>query len=314
MHGKQLTETSRWKDRVANTWIPIHLFDKSTEIFNYKWPSFLSSSSGCSSNGTRLLAGKYEWPFELEIKGSMAETIEGLTNSHILYTLKATITRDSLGSALHVYKPVRIVRELDLAALDLAGPMIVAGIWSDKIEYQFCIPQKVVVFGTSVTIDMSFTSLLKGLGIGIIRCILFESQEFTLPGALTARGFKRLRTVDGWNFDMTDRGSHEDIPDGNGQGGYSLEVVVPLPKRLSKCVQDTDIRGIKIRHKVQVSLDLHNPDGHISEVSFTHLVTGNADRTSSVQLFPSPSSSLRMCPLTPMAVSARFNKPCMKVI
>jgi arrestin-related trafficking adapter 4/5/7 len=75
--------------------------------------------------------------------------------------------------------------------------------------------------------DMSFTSLLKGLRIGIIRCVLFESQEFTLPGASTARGFKRLRTVDSWNLDVTDRGSHEDILDGNAQDGYALEVGYP---------------------------------------------------------------------------------------
>jgi hypothetical protein len=71
-----------------------------------------------------LLACRHEWPFEVEIKGSIAESIEGLTNSHISYKLKATITRGRLGSALHAYKPVRVVRAWNLAALDRAGPTI----------------------------------------------------------------------------------------------------------------------------------------------------------------------------------------------
>jgi hypothetical protein len=38
---------------------------------------------------------------------------------------------------------------------------------------------------------------------------------------------------------------------------------------LSKCLQDVDVHGIKIRHKVKFNIALHNPDGHISEVCNT---------------------------------------------
>lgn len=247
----------------------MRFFNKSTEIFFYQWPPFISSSTGYSSKGTLLLAGKYEWPFELEIKGSTAETIEGLTNSYILYMLKATITRGSQGSAIHSYRPIRIVRSLDLAALDLAGPVTVAGVWSDKIEYRFCIPQKAISFGTSVIISMSFTSLMKGMRIGITRCTLLELQEFTVAGAIPAKSFNRTKTVDSWNLDVTDE---DNLPDENGQSVYGLNVMLPLPKQLSRCIQDTDVCGIKIRHQVHVSIDLHDAAGKISEVSFTHVV------------------------------------------
>jgi hypothetical protein len=92
------------------------------------------------------------------------------------------IERKACAYDLHAWKPVQIVRTLDPAALELAGPMTVEDIWPDKIEYQFCIPQKAIVFGTTITINMRFTSMLEGLRIGMIRCVLFESQEFTLPG------------------------------------------------------------------------------------------------------------------------------------
>lgn len=141
----------------------------------------------------------------------MAETIEGLANSYILYTLKATIARSSLDSAIYAFKPVWIVRELDIAALGLAGPMTVAGTWSDKIEYRFSIPQRAIAFGTSVTMHISFTLLLRGLRIGIIRWVLSESQEHTVPAAVTAKGLKRLKTVDSWNLDATDTGHQQDV-------------------------------------------------------------------------------------------------------
>lgn len=271
-------ETNRWNDRVASPWIPPRLLDKSTEIFHYRWPSFVSSDSSLPSKGTSLQAGRYEWPFQLAINGSLAESIEGLAHSYISYSLKATITRGRLGSALHAYKPalssalyaytpVRIVRVLTLAALDLAGPIAVEGTWPGKVEYQIRIPQRAISFGTAVTLKMSFTPL-QNLRIGIVRCVLFETQEFTAPGDSAEKSFKRQRTVSVCNLEIHDKGHHQDIGSGNVQGVCLLQAALHLPKRFSECVQDTNVWGIKIRHRVRVSLDIHNPDGHISEVIF----------------------------------------------
>jgi hypothetical protein len=83
---------------------------------------------------------------------------------------------------LHNYIVARVPPSVTIVNLELAAPMTVEDIWPDKIEYQFCIPQKAIVFGTTITINIRFTSLLKGLRIGMIRCVLFEYQEFTLLG------------------------------------------------------------------------------------------------------------------------------------
>ena len=133
----------------------------------------------------------------------MAESIEGLCNSCISYKLKATVTRGGLGSAFCAYKPVRVVQAMSLAALNRTGPIRQEGIWPDKIEYQFCIPQRAIVFGTALTIHMCFTTLLKGLRIGTITCVLVKSQEFNMPGSPPGRSFKRTRTVEQWIFEMT---------------------------------------------------------------------------------------------------------------
>ncbi|KAF4629187.1 hypothetical protein G7Y89_g8957 [Cudoniella acicularis] len=254
-----------WNDqRITATGVSSNRVDKTTEIFNHRWAPFVGP--GSSSRGTLLPAGNYEWPFELVIPGSMPESVEGLPDSHIVYKLKATVARGKLAYDLHAWKPVRVVRTLDPAALELAHAMTVENVWPNKIEYQLVIPQKAIIFGTAINIEMRFTSLLKGLRIGTIRCQLVESHEFTLPGATahSERCYKHHRDVDTWTFELKDENYH-DMLDDNGQDGYTLKEMMPLPKRLSRCLQDVDVHGIKIRHKVKFNIALHNPDGHISE-------------------------------------------------
>lgn len=243
--------------------------DKTTEILNHRWPNFVGGDgSGSSSRGVTLGATNYEWPFELIIPGGTPESVEGLHDSHIQYKLKATVARGRLAYDLHAYKPVRIVRTLDPAALELAHAMTVENIWPNKLEYSIVIPQKAIVFGTAIQVDMKFTSLLKGLRIGIIRCQLVEIQEFTIPGpGMTERSFKKSRDVESWSFELNEEHYH-DMLDDNGQDGFVMREAMPLPKSLKKCLQDCETHGIKIRHKVKFNIALHNPDGHTSEVSY----------------------------------------------
>jgi hypothetical protein len=51
-----------------------------------------------------------------------------------------------------------------------------------------------------------------------------------------------------------------------GQDGWTITKELPLPKKLTKCLQDCSVHGIKIRHKVKLTVALKNPDGHVSEV------------------------------------------------
>lgn len=265
-----------WNDqRITPTGISNNKVEKSTEIFSHRWAPFVGGGApGSSSRGTLLPAGNYEWPFELVIPGHMAESIEGLQDSHIMYKLKATVARGKLAYDLHAYKPVRIVRTLDPSALELAHAMTVENVWPNKIEYQLVIPQKAIIFGTAIDIEMRFTSLLKGLRIGQIKCQLLEVQEFVLAGATahSERCYKYSRDVDTWTFELTDD-HYQDMLDDNGQDGYTLKEKMPLPKSLNRCMQDVDVHGIKIRHKVKFNIALHNPDGHVSELRATLPVT-----------------------------------------
>lgn len=48
--------------------------------------------------------------------------------------------------------------------------------------------------------------------------------------------------------------------------GFQFSRYLELPKSLNQCLQDCNAKGIKIRHKVKFNVQLHNPDGHISEL------------------------------------------------
>ncbi|KAH9208685.1 hypothetical protein DL95DRAFT_394987 [Leptodontidium sp. 2 PMI_412] len=265
-----------WNDsRLTPTGISNNRLDKTTEIFNHKWPPFVGGGApGSNSRGCNLPSGNYEWPFEIVIPGGFAESVEGLQDSHIQYRLKATVARGKLAYDLHAHKPVRIVRTLDPSALELAHAMTVENIWPNKIEYQIIIPQKAIIFGTAIEVEMKFTSLLKGLRIGQIKCQLLEVQEFTLPAASQhmERHYKNQRDVDTWTFELGDD-NYQDLMNEDGQDGYTLTERMPLPKTLKLCLQDVDVHGIKIRHKVKFNIALHNPDGHVSELRATLPVT-----------------------------------------
>ena len=262
---------SRWNDqRITPSGISNNKVEKVLEIFSHRWAPFVGGTGpGSSSKGSILPEGNYEWPFELVIPGTMAESVEGLPESHIVYKLKATVARGKLAYDLHAWKPVRVVRTLDPSALELTHAMTVENVWPNKVEYQLVIPQKAIIFGTSIDINMRFTSLLKGLRIGPIKCQLIEAQEFSISGSSTnsERYWKVQREVDSWTFELNEEEHYHDMLDDSGQDGYRLEETMPLPKTLSKCLQDADVHGIKIRHKVKFNIALHNPDGHISEVS-----------------------------------------------
>ncbi|KFY84612.1 hypothetical protein V500_09147 [Pseudogymnoascus sp. VKM F-4518 (FW-2643)] len=265
-----------WNDtRLTGTGMSNGKVDKTTEILNHRWPNFVGADgTGSSSKGVTLGATNYEWPFEVIIPGSTAESVAGLHDSHIQYKLKATIARGRLAYDLHAYKSVRVIRTLDPAALELSHAMTVENIWPNKLEYSIVIPQKAIVFGTSIAVDMKFTSLLKGLRIGIIKCHLVEVQEFSIPGpAFSSKSHKKSRDIESWSFEIDEQESYRDMLDESGQGGFVVKEVLALPKSLKKCLQDCETHGIKIRHKVKFNIALHNPDGHTSELRASLPVT-----------------------------------------
>ncbi|KAI0898864.1 hypothetical protein F4806DRAFT_486266 [Annulohypoxylon nitens] len=237
--------------------------DRTVTILRHTWPPFV----GETTHHNTLAPGNYEWPFEFLLPGDTAESVEGLYQTGITYVLKATISRGKLAKNVHSYKRLRIIRTLEPAALEFNHAMSVENIWPNKIEYSVVVPQKAVVFGSNIPLEMRFTPLLKGLEMGNITVKLIEVQEFSVSSFPNpTKSYKHDRDVTSWTFEVTRENNWHDNIEETGQEGWVVLKELPLPKRLSKCIQDCSVHGIKIRHKLKLTVALRNPDGHISEL------------------------------------------------
>lgn len=219
-----------------------------------------------------LPAGNYEYPFEYHLPGDTAESVEGIPEASITYRLKATVGRGKFAYDLHAHKHIRVIRTLEPGALEILHAMSVENIWPNKVEYSIVIPQKAVVFGGLVTLDMRFTPLLKGLELGDITAKMIEIREVMFrpqQGTSTMREHRTERDVATWKFDV-DRTEHwQDVIEETGQEGWILSKQLNLPKKLRQCIQDLNHNGIKVRHKIKLTVALKNPDGHVSELRAT---------------------------------------------
>ena len=255
--------------------------DRTTTILTHRWRPFagigaLDPSSGLpATKGVTLAAGNYEWPFEFMLPGDTCESVEGMPEASITYKLKATVARGKLSYDLHAYKRLRVIRTLDSSALEFHHAMSVENIWPNKVEYSIVVPQKAVVFGSSIPLETRFTPLLKGLDMGDIKIKLVEVHDIILRGAAghTLRHHKKEREVTHWTLTMNREEHWRDMIEDTGQEGWVLDAALDLPRRLGKCVQDVNAHGIKVRHKLKLVVALKNPDGHISELRATLPVT-----------------------------------------
>ncbi|SPO04873.1 related to ROD1 - O-dinitrobenzene,calcium and zinc resistance protein [Cephalotrichum gorgonifer] len=242
-----------------------HRVDKTVPILQHRWKPFV----GGDGKGAVLQPGNYEFPFEYLVPGDTSESLEGVPEASITYRLKARVVRNRLASDIHTYKHVRIIRTLEPSALEFLHAMSVENIWPNKVEYSIVIPQKAVVFGGMLPLEMRLTPLLKGVELGDITAKLVEFRDCVVQGAnYKSRECRVEREVGSWKFGATPQHWHDMIED-TGQEGWVIEKKLDLPKKLSHCVQDMTQHGIKIRHKVKLTVALKNPDGHISELRAT---------------------------------------------
>lgn len=97
---------------------------------------------------------------------------------------------------------------------------------------------------------------------------MIETQEFSLdPEAVSTllNHHKFTRVVANDEYTVPE---DPEVLDEEAEG-YNFSRHIELPKSLTKCMQDAETRGIKIRHKLKFNILLHNPDDHTSELRAT---------------------------------------------
>lgn len=279
---KDADSLGSWTDsKITTTGISTAKVDKTREVFAHRWVPFTgigavdpTDSFRQQTKGLTLPPGNYEWPFELMLGGDTTESVEGMREANVRYRFKATIAR-KIGHDIHAHKQLRIIRTLADSALELIHAMSIEHIWPNKIEYSIVAPQKAVVFGSCVPLEMRFTPLLKGIEAAKINIKLVEVLELVLHSVHGVREHRKERDIESWVLPVSREEHWQDVIQDTGmegwegQEGWVVNSSLSLPKRLTKCLQDVNTRGIKIRHKLKITVVLNNPDGHISELRVT---------------------------------------------
>lgn len=122
-----------------------------------------------------------------------------------------------------------------------------------------------MIFGTNVHVEFKLIPLLKGLKFGKVVTELNEKQEISIRGPRAPiKSRQVVRSIAKDEYRLPDNVESEDI---EGQDGYTFSRAIRIPQNLKQCLQTVDALGIKIRHNLSFNVQMHNPDGHVSEVS-----------------------------------------------
>lgn len=237
---------------------------KEVTFFQKQW-SFRNPGKGKTET---LARDNYSWPFDLVLDGTLPESVEGLKDAYVVYRFKAEIGRKRAKDMV-IRRPLRIVRTLGPSALELSHAMSVENVWPNKVEYSISTPSKAVVFGSFLQVDFKLIPLLKGLVIGNVSTQLKEEQEFVVDpewntGAINGGSSKDDRVIAYDNHKLDPEKDLQVLEEA--AEGFQFSRYLELPKTLTKCMQDCNVKGIKIRHKIKFNVQLHNPDGHVSEL------------------------------------------------
>ncbi|KAI9826544.1 MAG: hypothetical protein M1832_006140 [Thelocarpon impressellum] len=206
-----------------------------------------------------LAVGNYEYPFEVVFPGDARESVEGLDDAWVIWRMKASIERGLLAQNVHARKHVRLVRTLEPTALEPFQSPYVENDWPEKVSYSVSTASKAVVFGSPIDFKMCMVPLAKGVRIGRIEARLVERLQFSL----TAKTHQLSRDVAQMAFDC-DVELTSTAPDG--LDAWLLSKSLAMPNSLLACMQDVDVLGIRIEHRLKITVDVLNPDGHTSVV------------------------------------------------
>ncbi|TID20906.1 NADH-ubiquinone oxidoreductase 30kDa subunit [Venturia nashicola] len=235
----------------------------------------LYPTDGASTHTSHKIApGTHEWRFSFKMDPSIPESVEGLPGSFVVYDLKAEIDRGWGSKNLLAEKHVRVIRTLGRDMSETVPlPYSNEDTWKDKLWYHIYIPTRYYIFGTSITAEFILCPLHKGIKIGKIKMEILERIQLT-----TEAGKNRQHSKD------TLVASHEeDMPSntldprveevtGMPDESYHFKVTLPLERSLNRARQSMDSEHIKIFHNLKIYVNLHNPDGHISQLLVRNLL------------------------------------------
>ncbi|KAM5385351.1 hypothetical protein ACJZ2D_000992 [Fusarium nematophilum] len=250
---------------LCHRWTDAEPLAHKTTVLHHKWPVF----TGSRDTSMILPAGNYEWPFEYTIPNDAAETVEGLPEGRISYRLKATITRPKLLPDQHTRRRFRVFRTPSPDTLEMMQSVPIERTWLNKVDYFVNLSAAAVMLGGSVTLEIRLAPLVKGLDWGEFSVSLMQVCECHIENRplFHRKEYHNERTVFKREFQVSREQDWQDMIEGTGQEGWAITRKLDIPNHLGECVQDVDIHGIQVHHKIKVVMPLKNSDGHMSELA-----------------------------------------------
>jgi hypothetical protein len=137
--------------------------------------------------------------------------------------------------------------------------------------YKIVVPQKNFIVGTSMTANFELIPLRKGVEIATIKMELLESRQLFCDFGGRRIG-NQSDIVIAQKEGVMPANSARCVPEGVEDAdqlfdeSHRFAMTLELPKSLKYCRQSLDTEFIRITHKLRIYVNLHNPEGHTSQL------------------------------------------------
>ncbi|RHZ50674.1 uncharacterized protein CDV56_106574 [Aspergillus thermomutatus] len=205
--------------------------------------------------GADWVPDNYEYPFQFSLSGRMLESVEGLDDSYIRYTLKAQICGMTGKSTMEIHRHIRLYREHP--SLRFPEPKVIENFWPEKVIYNVSVPSQAWAFGGVIPLTVRFIPLRKGLRLDTILSRLVEYQKTTRPVPSS-----RSRDVVLDEYQAPNSGELDIVHDGG--DWYQVTRRLQLPQSTRHCLQSVLNGLMPVTHCLNVQIGLKNPEGHTS--------------------------------------------------
>lgn len=151
-------------------------------ICNHEW-SFLE---GEKRHGHTLKAGSHQFPFQLQLGGSLPSSITSgvYGGANVSYKLRAVAVRPGLAHNMQAVMPISIVRTFAAEALEYQQSLEIENTWPEKIMYSIMIPHKAWAAGDQLTAIVKFQPLSKGVRVLTVTTTINEITKLHCRGGV----------------------------------------------------------------------------------------------------------------------------------
>ncbi|KAK6463190.1 hypothetical protein DFJ63DRAFT_105095 [Scheffersomyces coipomensis] len=205
-----------------------------------------------------LPKGNYNLPFKIYLPTNICETVEGIACGKMQYKMLCTISRGKFEKPISTSKYIRILRTLNPMNLNLIDSIDIANVWPNKLQYLVSLTKKGVAIGSTIPINIIIVPLVKGLRLKAINACIVEHFHVTHE---TSKSPEYELLVGKQTLKVSNQ-------DELGDDKWVIKSLFKVPHSLNTLAQSCELKNnyIDIKHRIRVSIQLKNKEGHISEL------------------------------------------------